>query len=142
MFSIEAKIERPVIKRVKVTERNMSMLVPVDQYDSQEFNFNEAGWIRNSIAQIARAQSIDEYNKLAARMVEVRVQNNLPEDVTDEQAFDMIKPRFAQSANEVQQFIEMSHDVYMKRMDDAYRKAVPDVPNNGESSSDSSSSDN
>lgn len=95
---------------------------------------NEAGWVRNSIAQIARAQSMDEYNKLAARMVDFRVQNNLPEDVTDEQAFDMIKPRFAQSANEVQQFIEMSHDVYMKRMNDAYKKAVPDVPT-GDSSS-------
>lgn len=127
MFSIDCKVSRPTIERIKLFERNMSMLVPVDQYDAQDFNLNEAGWVRNSIAQIARAQSMDEYNALAARMVQVRVDNNLPEDVTDEQAFDLIKPRFAQSANEVQQFIEMSHDVYMKRMDEAYRKAVPEV---------------
>lgn len=130
MFSVKRKGGKPAVIKVPVKESNIEMVVPIDQYDSKDFNLNEAGWVRNSIAQIARAQSIDEYNALASRLAEIRVSDGIPDNITDEQAFDLIKPRYAQSANEVQQFMELSHDVYMKRLNDAYKNAVPPVPKN------------
>lgn len=120
---LSIKVSRPAsLKCLKVTKQNMDAFIPVDNFDSQDFNLNDAGWIRNDISQIARAQSMDEYNKIAARMVEVQTSSNLIEGVTDEQAFDLIKPRYAQSANEIARFVEASHDTYMRHFNTTLEK--------------------
>lgn len=116
------KETRPAV--VKVTRENMSLLVPVDQFDAQDFNKNDCGWTRNDIAQIARAQSLDEYHAIVDRLVEVRQQGGLPDGITDREAFDSIKPRYAQSACEVENFVVLTNDSVMQRVDDAYRKAL------------------
>lgn len=120
---LSIKVLRPVsLKSLKVDKSNMDMFIPIDNFDSQDFNLNDAGWIRNDISQIARAQSMDEYNKIAARMVDVQTSSNLLEGVTDEQAFDLIKPRYAQSANEIARFVEASHDTYMCHLNTTLEK--------------------
>lgn len=83
-------------------------LVPIDNFDSQDFNLNEAGWVRNDISQLARAQSLQEYNLIMSRLQILKDSNSLPEDMTVEQAFKTIKPRFCQSPNEIEQWIEFT----------------------------------
>ena len=83
-------------------------LVPIDSFDSQDFNLNDAGWVRNDISQLARAQSLQEYNLIMARLQVLKASNSLPEDMTVEQAFKTIRPRFCQSPNEIEQWIEFT----------------------------------
>lgn len=82
--------------------------VPIDNFDSQEFNLNDAGWVRNDISQLARAQSLQEYNLIMSRLQVLNESKSLPENMTVEQAFKTIKPRFCQSPNEIEQWIEFT----------------------------------
>lgn len=82
--------------------------VPIDSFDSQDFNLNEAGWVRNDISQLARAQSLQEYNLIMSRLQVLQDSKSLPENMTVEQAFKTIKPRFCQSPNEIEQWIEFT----------------------------------
>lgn len=82
--------------------------VPIDNFDSQDFNLNEAGWVRNDISQLARAQSLQEYNLIMSRLQVLQDSKSLPENMTVEQAFKTIKPRFCQSPNEIEQWIEFT----------------------------------
>ena len=41
-----------------------ALAVPIDQFDSEDFNMNDFGYIRNDISQLARAQSVQEYHLL------------------------------------------------------------------------------
>lgn len=87
---------------------SVGALVPIDSFDSQEFNYNEAGWVRNDISQLARAQSLQEYNLIMARLQVLSNNKSLPENMTVEQAFKTIRPRFCQSPNEIEQWIEFT----------------------------------
>lgn len=82
--------------------------VPIDNFDGQDFNLNEAGWVRNDISQIARAQSLQEYNLIMSRLQVIYESKSLPEGMTVEQALKTIRPRFCQSPNELQQWIEFT----------------------------------
>lgn len=86
----------------------MGNVVPIDGYDGQDFNLNEAGWIRNDISQLARAQSLQEYNLIMSRLQVLKDSKSLPEDMTVEDAFKTIRPRFCQSPNEIEQWIEFT----------------------------------
>ena len=92
----------------KDTDVCAGALVPIDDFDSQEFNLNEAGWVRNDISQLSRAQSLQEYNLIMSRLQVLQQSNSLPENMTIEQAFKTIKPRFCQSPNEIEQWIEFT----------------------------------
>lgn len=98
--------------------------VVVDQFDAQDFNLNEAGHIRNSISELARAQSKSEYDSIMARLVELQNDSGIKEGTTIEQAISQIKPRWAQSPNEIEQYLQMTNGDVMKRIDDAYQKVV------------------
>lgn len=82
--------------------------VPIDNFDGQEFNLNDAGWVRNDISQIARAQSLQEYNLIMSRLQVLDESKSLPDNMTVEQAIKSIKPRFCQSPNEIEQWIEFT----------------------------------
>ena len=66
---------------------------PIDQYDSQDFNINEAGWIRNDISQLARAQSLSEFNMIMNKLSIQKESGSLPEDMSIEDAIKSIRPR-------------------------------------------------
>lgn len=99
-------------------------VVPVDQYDSQEFNLNDAGWVRNDISQLARAQSKAEFDMLLSRLVEIKNSGGLPDDMSVDDAINSIRPRWCQSPAELELFAEWTNSDIMSKLDEAYRKAV------------------
>lgn len=105
---------------------NVAYDLVIDQFDAQDFNQNEAGWIRNSISELQRAQSKSEYDSIMARLVEIKSEGGIPEGTTIEQAISQIKPRWAQSPNEIEQFVAMTNGDVMERINDAYQKAIKD----------------
>lgn len=96
----------------------------VDQFDAQDFNLNDNGFVRNDISQLARAQSQSEYDSIMRRLVELKSQGGLPDDISNDEAISMIKPRWAQSPNEIQQFIEWTNGNVMDKVNEAYKKAL------------------
>lgn len=101
--------------------------VVIDDYAGKDFNRNDAGWIRNDLALLARAQSLQEYELIMSRLQEVRSQSNLPDGISDQQAFDMVVPRFAQSPLELERYVQMSNDSFVERVNKAYERSVKDV---------------
>lgn len=123
-YSDKKKTFESVFVPASIDKLDMSLYVPVDQYSKQDFNLNEAGWIRDTISTIARAQTIEEYNALVSRLTQVAAGSSLPDDLTDQQAFDMIKPRYSQSNQEIQQYIEFTNGSFAERVTAAYKKAL------------------
>lgn len=78
----------------------------VDDFPLRDFATNEAGWPRNSIAMLAHAQSMEEFNAMLNRFQLLKNENTLPDDMTIEQAMATIKPRYYQSAAEMELFAE------------------------------------
>lgn len=115
-------------------------LVPVDQYDAQDFNLNEAGWIRNDISQLARAQSKAEFDMIMSRLTEIKSSGGLPDDISIDEAIKSIRPRWCQSPNELEQFAEWTNPDVMAKLDEAYQKSVK-VPENDSPESPSESAD-
>lgn len=98
--------------------------VPVDQYDSQDFNLNDAGWVRNDISQLARAQSKAEFDMIMSRLTEVKSNGGLPDDISIDDAIKSIRPRWCQSPNELEMFAEWTNPDVMAKLDEAYQKSV------------------
>lgn len=101
-----------------------NQILVVDNFDSQPFNLNEAGWTRNDISQLARATSQSQYEAIMSRLVELKSEGNIPKDTPVEDAICMIKPRFAQSPVEIEQWLEMTNPAIMHKLDTAYRRAI------------------
>lgn len=106
---------------------NTNIVCVVDQFDAQPFNKNEAGWRRNDISELARATSKSQYDAIMSRLVELRQSGDIKDGTTVEQAISLIKPRFVQSPNEIEQFIEATNGSVMQRVTDAYNKALKDT---------------
>lgn len=84
--------------------------IVIDQFDAQSFNLNDAGWPRNDIAQMARAQSKAEFDAIMQRLAVLDSQpSNIPNGMTDAQVYDTCRPRYSQSPLELEQFIEFSN---------------------------------
>lgn len=110
----------------------------VDQFDSQDFNENEAGWIRNDISQLARATSQSQYESIMRRLVELKQEGGIKDGTTVEEAISQIKPRYAQSPNEIEQFIALTNGNVMDKVNAAYQEALKDVKLNKDTSDSSS----
>lgn len=119
----KSSVKRVVDERKPFNDSKEFMCV-VDQFDAQDFNQNEAGHIRNSISQLARAQSQSEYDSIMKRLVEIQKSEGIKEGTTVEEAISMIKPRYLQSPNEIEQFIEFTNGDIMSKVHDAYNKAL------------------
>lgn len=117
---------------VKVFPFKDKKIVPyvqiMDDYDSQEFNVNDAGFIRNDISQLARAQSQSEYEAMLRKLREMPVTSGIPDDMPIEDAIAMIRPRHMQTPSELELFATSLANVDMKRLNSAYAKAVKDIP--------------
>lgn len=99
----------------------------VDQFDAQDFNENEAGWIRNDISQLVRATSQSQYDAIMRRLVELKQEGGIKEGTTVEEAISQIKPRYAQSPNEIEQFIALTNGNVMDKVNEAYQEALKEV---------------
>lgn len=117
----------PLSFRAKVSkDYPIDFKCPIDQFDSQDFNTNDAGWIRNDISQLARATSQSQYDAIMRRLVELKQEGGLPDDMPIEQAISQIKPRYAQSPNEIEDFVKMTNGDFMERVNEAYQRALKD----------------
>ena len=118
-------------------------MIPIDQYDSQDFNLNDAGWIRNDICQLARAQSKAEFDLIMSRLQVLKDSKSLPDDITIDEAIRSIRPRWCQSPNELELWAEMTNGDVMSKLDEAYQKSVkvPESSSNDSTESSSESSD-
>lgn len=99
-------------------------VVVIDQFDSQDFNLNESGWIRNSISELQRCTSKSQYDAIMAKLVEIKSDGGIPEGMSVQDAISQIKPRWAQSPNEIEQFIAMTNGDVMTKLNEAYEKSV------------------
>lgn len=119
MFKKES-IVRPVELK-SFSKGRLSLIMAVDEFPSQDFNKNEAGWIRNDIAALARAQSQAEIELLLKRLGEVRTSDsNIPKDVPLKDAYNLIRPRYAQTENEFVEFAEAIGAKAQANLDAAY----------------------
>ena len=118
----------PIVDNLSQRKVNNSreFLVSIDQFDSKDFNINEAGHIRNDISALARATSQSQYDALMKRLVELRNTGGIDEKTSIDDALSMIKPRYAQSPNEIEQFIQMTNGNVMEKVTAAYEKALKD----------------
>lgn len=115
------------IPRLNYSEQDEKLYaVTVDQFDAQEFNLNDAGWIRNTISELSRATSKSEYDAIMARLVELKNVGGIPEGTSIHDAISMIKPRWCQSPNEIENWIQSTNPVVMAKIDAAYQLAVRD----------------
>lgn len=104
--------------------RNERHAITIDTFDKQPFNLNDNGFIRNDISQLARAQSKSQYEAYMDRLVQLKQEGNIKEGTTVDEAIAMVKPRYAQSYNEIADFIEYTNGNVMAKLDEAYKKAL------------------
>lgn len=134
--------------RSEAIKQHKVVIIPVDNFDCKDFNRNDAGWPRNDISQLARAQSQSEYDSILRRLVELKNNQTLPADMKVKDAISLIKPRYVQSPNEIDQFVSnLDSDtiaslelVYGKKQKDI-GKDVKDVEPSSATSADSSVSE-
>ena len=127
--------------RVSDKEKDVSLICVVDQFAGADFNENDCGWIRNDLSSLARAQSQSEYNMILQRLTEIKQTGGIPEDVSLEEAIRSVKPRWAQSPNELETFMAMTNQDAFDKLDAAYRKAIDGKIDTKVDASEGSSSD-
>ena len=108
MFKVNCRTSSVRVLDVKVA-------APIDQYDSQSFNINECGFIRNDISQLARAQTQAEFDAIMRKVGTINPSFNVKDGMTVRQAFDSIRPRQLQTPAELAGFAE-----YMASQESVY----------------------
>lgn len=71
-------------------------IVFIDQYFSEKFALNEAGWPRNDISAFEQAQSESDAAQILERLQEISVDSSFDE-MSNEEKFDLVCPRRAYS---------------------------------------------
>ena len=126
MFRIEGDLEKDYqLSDPTVPRGDCGTLI--DNYDSQDFNLNDAGWIRNDISALARAQSKAEFDAIMSRLQVQPDKPGIGDDVSLEDAFKQIRPRWCQSPNELEFWAQMTNGDVMDKLDAAYRESLKDV---------------
>lgn len=101
-----------------------ALAVPIDQFDSEDFNINDFGYIRNDISQLARAQSVQEYDLIMKRLAVLKSKGDIPDDMNPTAAIARVRSRYLQSPNELLSYAESLANGDMQKLDDAYREAL------------------
>lgn len=128
------EVIRSEIVSVPFDSKNLNMICPIDQFDAQDFNINECGFIRNDISKLARAASQSEYDALMRKIGMVDAKYNIKDGMSIKEAMDMVKPRYAQSACEIAEFSE-----YISRMQEIHKSYDSvELPDNVGSAADKS----
>ena len=110
--------------------------VAIEQFDAADFNRNDNGFIRNDIAQLARATSESEYQAMLKKLVVLKNEGGIPEGMKLSDAVQLIKPRYCQTPAELERFASDVARLDMEKLDEAYRKSIDPA---SDSASDSAS---
>ena len=103
-------------------------MVAVEQFDAADFNRNDNGFIRNDIAQLARATSESEYQAMLKKLVVLKNEGGIPDGMKLSDAVQLIKPRYCQTPAELERFASDVARLDMEKLDDAYRKSIEASP--------------
>lgn len=130
MFRLSKNSSVPVLQALSIplTKGTIDKVVAIDTFDSQDFNKNDAGWIRNDLAQLARATSQSQYDSIMRRLVELHASGSIPEGVSNEDALKLLRPHFAQTPDELVTFAQRLANADMSALSDAYQKALEAEP--------------
>lgn len=101
--------------------------VPIDQYDAESFNINDFGYTRNDISQLARAQSVQEYDMIMKRLQVLKSNGDVPKDMNPQQAISRVRSRYLQSPNELLSYAENLANGDLQKLHDSYCEALKDV---------------
>lgn len=127
MFKTFSKFVSPVIQAYdKTDKRVVRRLAFVDQYDGQEFNINEAGYPRNDISSLARAQSKSEFDAILSRLTVTSDSKSLPKDLSDKDALKLLRSKYTQSPNELMLYAEQVAAYDVDKINAAYAEALKD----------------
>ena len=85
---------------------DISRLAVVDQFMSKDFCQNEAGWIRSDIAALAAAQTKEQYDAIAARLMQLQGEYSMKDKDSIADGIRLIRPRYAQTPTELIGFAE------------------------------------
>lgn len=77
----------------------------VDQYPSQEFNCNRAGWTSNDLSLLERASTLAESERILARLQSIRANNPSNAGKSDADLIREIKPAWVQTPSEIDKFM-------------------------------------
>lgn len=77
----------------------------VDQFLNQDFNYNEIGTLRNDIAALVAATSMEEYERIANRLQIINNDDRFS-DLSDEDKLKMIPSRYTQDPVELESFTD------------------------------------
>ena len=102
--------------------------VAIEQFDAADFNRNDNGFIRNDIAQLARATSESEYQAMLKKLVVLKNDGGIPDGMKLSDAVQLIKPRYCQTPAELERFASDVARLDMEKLDEAYRKSIEPVP--------------
>lgn len=114
----------PVSKLRAYGKFSIKKVCSVDQFAAQSFNIAANGFIGNPLSQLARATSVQQIENILKRVTEVPSQSNLPKNIKLVDAFNYIKPRYAQSELECLLFAEQVAAYEQNQIDTASRSAV------------------
>lgn len=126
MFRFEkSTLVTPAVQiELKENEDICACAIPIDQFDSQDFNINDFGYPRNDISALARAQSQQEYDMLMKKLQVLKSKGDVPADMKPQDAISRVRSRYLQSPNELLSFAEQLARGDMQKLDDAYRVAL------------------
>ena len=116
LFANSSNSARNVRKETRVDK-----LCVVDQFDAQDFNLNSAGWTRNDICQLARAQTQQEYDAIMKRLNIIPDAPGNADGKSRLDAINGIKSRYCQSAVEIEQYAQIYSEDEQRRLSAAYQ---------------------
>lgn len=76
----------------------------VDQWLNQNFNYNEFGRLRNDISALVAATTVQEYEKVASRLLQIQANDPYP-NLNDEQKLKVVPSRYMQDPAELDKFV-------------------------------------
>lgn len=139
MFTIPVKTSKVQFGTDIKGAVDSSAVCSIDQFSVQKFNVGESGFVRSPVAQLARCQTLAEYEALVKSIgVTKSSRGDYNDKLSLEDNFRLKKSRYAQSPNELERYAEILAQYDSDKLDDAYRKAL----SSDDSSSDDSSQEN
>ena len=121
------------VRHLTSEQASNAPICAIDDIVAQSFAKNDAGWVRNEFAAALRAQTLEEYKNVIARMsanaVDLSKDKGIPDKLTLDQAIQIVRPRYCQSYTELQQYSDAISSLgFVQEMDaDFVAKLNPEI---------------
>ena len=121
------------VRHLTSEEASKAAICAIDDIVAQSFTHNDAGWVRNEFAAALRAQTLEEYKNAIARLssnaADLSKDKGIPDKLTFDQAIQLVRPRYAQSYTELQQYSDAISSLdFVQEMDaDLVAKLNPET---------------